>query len=87
MSDRKRKTCTLQFNLDAVNYTQNTSNSKAAEHYGVHISLINQWKNQKNSMESKGNKESKVVNRDRNPGSRIPGFNIQIPRIPRKLEN
>ena len=63
MSDKKRKTYTLQFNLDAVNYAQNTSNSKAAEHYGVHISLINRWKNQKNSMESKGNKKGKVGKR------------------------
>ena len=65
MSDKKRKTYTLQFKLDTVNYAQNTSNSKAAEHYGVHISLINRWKNRKNSMEWKENKEGKVVKRIR----------------------
>lgn len=65
MSSAKRKTYTLQFKLDAVNYALNSSHSKAAEHFKVHRNQIQRWKNEKDLMEAKGNKEAKVVKRIR----------------------
>ena len=65
MSDKKRKSYTLQFKLDALNFAQNNSNSKAAEHYGVHISQIVKWKKQKHQLEAIPKKESKHVKKNR----------------------
>lgn len=65
MSDKKRKSFTLQFKLDAVNYAQNNSNSKAAEHFGVHVSQIVRWKKQKDQIVAKPKKETKHLKKNR----------------------
>ena len=59
----KRKTYSLNFKLDAVRYAEANSLSKAADHCGVHISQIKRWKNQKELIEAKPNKFSKVAHR------------------------
>lgn len=65
MSDKKRKTFTLEFKLNAVEYAHQTSITKAADHFGVNLSQISRWKSQEESMKKKGKKESKVVKRNR----------------------
>lgn len=78
MSATKRNTYTLQFKLDAVNYAQSTSQSKAAEQFNVHKNQIQRWKKDKDLMESKGNKAVKVVKRIRS---------IQWPTLELKLKD
>lgn len=59
----KRKTYSLNFKLDAVKYAEANSLSKAADHCRVHISQIKRWKSQKELIEAKPNKLSKVAHR------------------------
>lgn len=64
-SQKKRKTYSLNFKLDAVLYAEQNSISKAAEHYGVDRTQIIRWKKQKEVIEMHPNKASKGIKRVR----------------------
>lgn len=59
----ERKTYTINFKLEAIEFAQQNSISKAAEKYGVHVSQIKRWKGQKQLMEENQNKDKKVAKR------------------------
>lgn len=60
MSIKKRKSYSLKYKLDAIEYAQNNSISLAAEAFGVHRNLITKWKNQKVEFQSLPNQQKHV---------------------------
>lgn len=65
MSQKKRKSYTIQFKLEAVEFAENNSILQAAEHFNVHVTQINRWKKQKETMMATPNRTKHIVKRKR----------------------
>ncbi|CAG8713071.1 4976_t:CDS:2 [Dentiscutata erythropus] len=51
-NEQKKKSYTLQFKLDVVSYTENTSNRKASMFYKVDRRCVQKWRDQKSQFEA-----------------------------------
>ena len=65
MSGKKRSTFNLKFKLDAIEFAEKSSNTKAAQQFGVNLPQISRWKKDKALISSNVNKNKKVCKRVR----------------------
>jgi transposase-like protein len=66
----KRKSYSVSFKIEAIKFADESSNRKAAKHYGIDESVIQRWKKLRKKLEQIPNKVRKTIKKQR-PAKRL----------------